>query len=184
MPESLDIIQRVDEDMRWGAPLLQKTSGREDLKLFEKNHWPLMRLLIHTRFVLHAYMPDLTFQSARDYFVAQHPVQGPNGEERPSQDEWRQWDGAKRSSWYQQNFARSEGELVPKLNEDLREAEDLIFQEDSVSPGGVGYDDIVFFCRVRYLPLIHGVKPGPKLDAYIKAMSRRCDLPLLSSTAS
>lgn len=40
-----------------------------------------------------------------------------------------QWDGAKRSSWYQQNFARSEGELVPKLNEDLREAEDLIFQD-------------------------------------------------------
>jgi len=35
---------------------------------------------------------DLTFQSAREYFVAQHPVQGPNGEERPHQDEWRSLD--------------------------------------------------------------------------------------------
>lgn len=26
---------------RWGLPLLQKASGREDLKLFEKNHWSL-----------------------------------------------------------------------------------------------------------------------------------------------
>ena len=48
-----------------------------------------MRQLVHTRFVLDAYMPDLTFQSAREYFVAQHPIQGPNGEERPKQDEWR-----------------------------------------------------------------------------------------------
>lgn len=179
-PESLDMIKRVDEDARWGPPLLQKASGREDLKLFEKNHWPLMRLLIHTRFV-HAYMPDLTFQSAREYFVAQHPVQGPNGEERPHQDEWRSWDQAKRFSWYQQNLQRSDKELIPKLNEDLKEAEDLIFQEDSVSPGGVGYDDVIFFCRVRYLPLILGLKPGPKLEAYIKGMSQRCDIPLLTT---
>ena len=39
--------------------------------------------------VIHFSWQDLTFQSAREYFVAQHPVQGPNGEARPDQDEWR-----------------------------------------------------------------------------------------------
>lgn len=44
-----------------------------------------------------------------------------------------------------------------------------------------GYDDVVFFCRVRYLPLIQGLQPGPKLDSYIKEMSKRCDIPRLSN---
>ena len=44
---------------------------------------------------------------------------------------WGSWDQAKRFSWYQQNLQRSDKELIPKLNEDLKEAEDLIFQDEN-----------------------------------------------------
>ena len=44
---------------------------------------------------------------------------------------WGSWDQAKRFSWYQQNLQRSDKELIPKLNEDLKEAEDLIFQDQN-----------------------------------------------------
>ncbi|CAK9108832.1 Glutaredoxin 2 (Grx2) [Durusdinium trenchii] len=180
MPESLDIIKRIDDDSRWGPPILQASSGREDLKLFEKKHWPLMRLLIHTR-LLHAYVPDLVFRSARDYFIDQHPIQGPSGEERPNIELWRSWEPSLRRSWYQQHFEKRH--LVETLSQELLEAEPLIHHEAHVSPGGLSYDDVMFFGRVRYLPLIDGLQMGPKLHQYIQVMSEQTEIPLLSRTA-
>ena len=68
---------------------------------------------------------------------------------------------------------------LPQLNAALAEAEPLIASADGVSPGGVGYDDIAFFGRLRYVALVRGARCGPRLEAYLHRMSERCDVPLL-----
>jgi len=181
MGESLDIVKRLDEDPTWGAPLLQPASGREDLRDFEKNHWPLMRLLLHTRFV-RVYLPELALKGGRDYFITQHPVEGPAGEPRPEAAVWKSWDHDTRLSWYNHHFENS-GPLIARLNKEFQALETLIHSEDSVSPGGVGYDDIIFFCRMRPITLVKGVQLGPKAAAYLEKMSVRTDIPLLTCMA-
>eukprot|EP00913_Durusdinium_trenchii_P002863 g2651.t1 len=72
---------------------------------------------------------------------------------------------------------------VDARSQELLEAEPLIHHEAHVSPGGLSYDDVMFFGRVRYLPLIDGLQMGPKLHQYIQVMSEQTEIPLLSRTA-
>jgi len=182
MPESMDIIKRIDEDPTWGPPMMQPASGRPDLKEFEAKHWPTIRRLLHTRFVK-VPLPDLTSQGARDYFINQHPVEGPAGEARPDAKVWKEeFDFAKKVAWYDYHLEHSEP-VIAGLNADLAALEQLIHSEHSVTASGVGYDDVIFFCRMRPITLVKGIKLGPKFAAYLENMSLKTDIPLLTSMA-
>jgi len=181
MGESLDIVRRMDLDPTWGPGLLLPASGREDLKEFEQVNWPLMRLLLHTRFT-RVYLPELALKGGRDYFVNQHPVEGPAGEPRPDAAVWKSWDQAKQLSWYDHHYTNSEP-LIARLNKALQALETLIHSEESVSHGGVSYDDVLLFCRLRPIHIIKGVELGPKAAAYLQRMSTRTNIPLLESMA-
>jgi glutaredoxin 2 len=153
------------------------------LKDFESKNWPIMRTLLHARF-LEVPLPDLATKSARDYFANRHPIPlpGDSTDDRPSQQIWDSLDEADRKSAYK-NHLQSNAPKIAKLNAVLPELENLIHSEDSVSPGGVGYDDVVFFCRMRYITLVKGIKLGAKTTAYLERMSERSDIPLLSKMA-
>jgi len=181
MAESLDIVKVLDQSQSWGPPLLQPASGRHDLKEFLDTCWPLIRPLIHTRFV-RVNLPDLALKGGREYFITQHSHQGPSGEGTPEKETWRGWTQSKREAWYDNHFTHS-SPLVTQLSTALLAAEPLIHSPCSVSPGGVGYDDIIFFSRMRMVTIIKGLELGPKLAAYLRSMSEQTDMPSFASMA-
>merc|ERR1712039_7737 len=163
-----------------GPPIMQPSSGRQDLKDFENKNWPHMRTLLHTRF-MQVPLPDLALQSSRTYFMNRHPLPIPGDltGDRPSQQVWDSWDDAKRASIYDYHL-QSNAPKIDQLNDVFPELEMLIYSEENVSQGGVGYDDVVFFCRMRYITLVDGIKLGKKATAYLERMSERTDIPLLT----
>lgn len=181
MAESLDIVRRLDQDATWGPPLLQPATGREDLAAFDRENWPVVRNLVHTR-LMHAPLPDLALKSARDYFMDRHPLEDPSTGVRLAQSEWGNMDQASRVALYKHHMADTSriafvnASVVPSL-------EQLLHSEESVSPGGVGYDDVLLFGRMRYITLVRGVELGPKTKAYLANMSEKTDIPLLSAMA-
>merc|ERR1712032_1037553 len=168
MGESLDIIHRIDEDPKWGPPVMQAASGRQDLKDFESKNWPIMRTLIHARF-MQVPMPDLASKRSRDYFMNRHPLPLPDDStgDRPSQQKWDSWDDAKRASLYSFHL-QSNAPKIAQLNAAFLELENLIHSEDSVSSGGIGYDDVMFFSRMRYITLVKGIQMCEKATAYLE----------------
>merc|ERR1712039_85284 len=105
------------------------------------------------------------------------------GEDRPDAKVWKQeFDFAKKVAWYDHHLEHSEP-VIARLNADLASLEDLIHSEHSVTSSGVGYDDVIFFCRMRPITLVKGIQLGPKFVAYLENMSAKTDIPLLTSMA-
>jgi len=181
MAESLDIVRRIDEDPTWGSALLQPSTGREDLKAWMKGVSGVMRLLARPRYPK-GYFPEFAFQRAREAFVRNHPIADPETGVIPGKEEWLQIGPDVWNKWYAQHLENTPA-LLEQLNPALAELENLIHHGDSVSPGGVGYDDIAFFDRLRGTTLVKGVQLGPKATAYLKSMSHQTDIPLFWALA-
>lgn len=181
MGESLDIVKKIDEDPEWGAPVLKPESGREDLKAWQKKVSGVMRLLARPRYPK-GFFPEFAFARAALAFVRNHPIADPETGEIPDKPTWFDMGPDVWNSWYGYHIGKT-SEYLKELNEALKEVEDLIDSEESVSPGGVGYDDIVFWDRLRGATLVKGVQFGPKAKAYVENMSKRCDVPLLDVMA-
>mmetsp|Transcript_25026 Transcript_25026/g.98874 ORF Transcript_25026/g.98874 Transcript_25026/m.98874 type:complete len:107 (-) Transcript_25026:360-680(-) len=90
---------------------------------------------------------------------------------------------AKNHKTYDEMLPKTD-ELLASFNESLKELEDMMDSDESVSPGGIGYDDIELFPRVRGYTMVKGVVLPPKLKAYAEKMSERCDIPLFYYCAS
>lgn len=181
MPESLDIVRRIDEDPEWGAPLLKPASGREDLKAWLQEVDEVMRLLVRPRYP-RAYFPEFAWQRSRDAYVRNHPIADPETGSVPSREEWLARGPNTWNTWYAAHLENT-GPLLEKLNAALLDLETLVQGQESVSAGGVGYDDITFWDRLRGLTLVRGLNLGPQAKAYVERMSVKTDIPLLTSMA-
>lgn len=78
MPESMDIVKRVDEDPRWGPPLLKPATNREDIKAFFDSIADLSRRCTRPRFAQSAVLPEFHTPQARAAFVRNHPLKPPS----------------------------------------------------------------------------------------------------------
>jgi glutaredoxin 2 len=78
MPESMDIVRRVDEDPRWGPPLLKPASGRGDIAAFFASIADLSRRCTRPRFAQSAILPEFHTAAAREAFVRNHPLKPPS----------------------------------------------------------------------------------------------------------
>lgn len=78
MPESMDIVKRVDEDARWGPPLLKPASNREDIKAFFESIADLSRRCTRPRFAQSSVLPEFHTPAARAAFVRNHPLKPPS----------------------------------------------------------------------------------------------------------
>jgi len=182
MPESLDIVKRVDEDPEWGPPLLKPASDREDLQAWVKKTSMTFRCLLRPRVAL-GFFPEFAFKRARDAYVMNHPVPDPETRESPEKESWKKLGPDTWNAWYAAHLANSEA-LVKELQEPIAELESLIHSEESVSPGGLSYDDITFFDSLRAASQVKGLEFGPKALAYMKSMSKRSDVALLFDIAT
>jgi glutaredoxin 2 len=169
--ESLDIVKAVDEDPAYGSPVLKPATGRTDIDEWVKSTKSLMGKLSRPRYI-QTYLPEFAFKSARDMFVLNHPIDKTKyskGDEGIFEE-------------YKEALAQSD-ELLAAANEKIQEVVGMIDSVDSVSPGGLSYDDITFFARFRGFTVIKGLKLGPKLSAYLENMAAKSEIPLLTGMA-
>ena len=75
--------------------------------------------------------------------------------------------------------ALADAALVPAMNRFLGELDALVESEEHISPGGVSYDDILYFPHLRTLSLVRGLEFPPRTRAYMERMSEKADVPLL-----
>lgn len=173
MGESLDIIAYFDENPEFGPTnMFAPSSGRADIKAWMKSVKDLLRLLHRPRYMLAA-LPEFQQKDSRDYFIMGHPV--------PPYDkpEWKDPAfGQERRVTEYGNAMRQTPELLPKLNEALQELEGLIYSERYCTQGGLSYDDIDLWARLRSVTLVRGAQFGPKTLAYLKNLSEAGDVPL------
>eukprot|EP00217_Crustomastix_stigmatica_P011731 CAMPEP_0183791970 /NCGR_PEP_ID=MMETSP0803_2-20130417/2237_1 /TAXON_ID=195967 /ORGANISM="Crustomastix stigmata, Strain CCMP3273" /LENGTH=282 /DNA_ID=CAMNT_0026036309 /DNA_START=35 /DNA_END=883 /DNA_ORIENTATION=- len=173
MGESLDIIAYFDESEEFGATgAFAAASGRDDIKAWMKSVKDLLRLLHRPRYMMAA-LPEFQQKDSRDYFVMGHPV--------PPFDkpEWKDEAFGQEKRWEEFNKAfEMTPELLPQLNEALAKLEGLIYSEDYCTEGGLSYDDIDLWARLRSITLVKGAEFGPKTKAYLENLSERGDIPL------
>jgi len=171
MIESMDIVKAVDNDPMYGAPILNPSSGRTDYNDWVKSIKEVMGRLSRPRYI-QAYLPEFAFQSSRDTFVLNHPIDKKRfskGDEGIFQE-------------YEEALTRT-GEDIAFLNNKLVEVEDMIYGPHCVTEGGISYDDIEFFARFRGLTLIKGLRMGPKLTTYLDNMAKMTQVPLYTAMA-
>ena len=169
MAESLDIIAKVDTENK-----IAPGSGRTDLKAWQKSVQTLLRKLQRPRYVK-VPLPEFMKKSGRDAFVANHQM--PPYEKS-------EWKGVAdfaledKYAKYEEAFAMT-GELLPELNEKLKELDALIYSSEACTEGiGFSYDDVDLWARLRSLTVIKGAEIGPKTRAYLDYYEKKGDTPL------
>ena len=74
MPESLDIISKVDSDPTFGpVGLFKPLSKRADWVAWQSKHAELMRELQRSRYVM-SVLPEFYSVDGKDAFVKNHPI--------------------------------------------------------------------------------------------------------------
>jgi len=167
MMESLDIIGKMDTE-----GLFKPASGRTDLKAWQKSVQTIMRKLQRPRYVK-VPLPEFMQKAGRDAFVANHQM--PPFEKA----EWKTGDMTIEAKYakYEEALVES-AELVPELSKALLELEPLIFSAEYCTEGGLSYDDIDLWARLRSMTLIKGLEIPPKIRAYLDHFEATGDVPL------
>jgi len=178
MNESLDIVQFFDKNEKYGpTDAIAPMSERTDIKAWMKSTQSLLRLLHRPRY-MKAPLPEFQQQDSLDYFVSGHQL--PPFEKAAWKEEL---DMATKWEKYEEAMARTP-ELLPELNQKLKELDGLIHCEHYCTEGiGFSYDDVDLWARLRSLTLVKGADFGPKTRAYLDNLSKRCDVPLYDCMA-
>jgi glutaredoxin 2 len=179
MNESLDIIKLVESDERFGpTDVFLPSTGREDIKAWQKSVQVLLRVLQRPRYVATGLMPEFQQLDGRHAFIMNHqlpPYEKSEWKENMSVEE--------RLSIYAEAMAKDPTDNIEELNLKLVELDDIIFAEYHCSPGGLSYDDIDLFSRLRSITIIKDVIWPKKLRAYMDNMSELGDVPLYDEMA-
>lgn len=176
MPESLDIIAKVDSDPAYGQiGIFKPMSGRADIKNWQNAYADANRLLQRPRY-MRTVLPEFMQQDAKDAFVKNHPVP-PFGK-----DEWKALTKAEQWAQFEKAYVGS-GELIEDVNEGLIELDKMIYSKDYCTEGGLSLDDIDLWSRLRSLTLVKGVVWPAKLRAYMDHFSVAGDVPLYDMLA-
>jgi len=168
MMESLDIIAKVDTEGK-----IAPASGRTDLKAWQKSVQTLLRKLQRPRYVM-VPLPEFMQKAGRDAFVSNHQM--PPYEK----SEWKgnpDFPLSDKYAKYEEAFGET-ASLLPELNEKLKELEGLICCEDCCTEGGLSYDDIDLWARLRSLTVIKGIEYPPKVRSYLDHFEQAGDVPL------
>ena len=178
MPESMDIIKLVDSDERFGTPsFFQPATGRTDLKEWQTSTRDLLRVLQRPRYVATGLMPEFQQLDGRHAFVGKHEMPPYNKEE------WKELELKEKLAIYAEAMAKDPAGDIEELNRKLVELDDVVHCEYYCSPGGLSYDDIDLFSRLRSITIIRGVEWPTKLRQYMNNLSELGDVPLYDEMA-
>eukprot|EP00636_Phaeomonas_parva_P004160 CAMPEP_0118849990 /NCGR_PEP_ID=MMETSP1163-20130328/59_1 /TAXON_ID=124430 /ORGANISM="Phaeomonas parva, Strain CCMP2877" /LENGTH=275 /DNA_ID=CAMNT_0006782185 /DNA_START=123 /DNA_END=950 /DNA_ORIENTATION=+ len=180
MGESMDIIKKVDADEAYGETgYFKEASGRKDIGAWQKKYATQFRLLQRPRYVHpQSVLPEFQQREAREYFMRGHFVPL-DGHDKKS---FKELPMEKIQAYYEQAISMSP-ELIEEVSAGLLELEPLIHCEEYCTEGGLSYDDVDLWARLRSISLIKGLKVPPKVDAYMRKLSEASDVPLYWNTA-
>jgi glutaredoxin 2 len=179
MAESLDIIQFTESDSRFGpTQVIKPATDRADIRAWQKSVQDLLRGLQRPRYVATGLLPEFQQLDGRHAFIKNHQLP-------PwSKSEWRNDISLEeRIAHYEAAFFKDPASDIEELNRKLVELNDVLFSEHHCSEGGLSYDDIDLFSRLRSVTIIKDVTWPAKLRAYMDNMSALGDVPLYDSMA-
>lgn len=186
MMESLDIIEKVAADDRFGAPdQIKPATGRTDIKAWQKSVQVMLRTLQRPRYVATGLMPEFQQLDGRHAFIKNHQLppyekkewKGDGTDENPGMpmDE--------KLKLYAEAMAKDPAPLVEDLNAKLVELDDMVYSEHYCSEGGLSMDDIDLWARLRSVTIVKGVKWPEKLGNYMSNLSELGDVPMYDEMA-
>lgn len=186
MGESLDIIEKVDSDERFGATgQILPATGRKDIKAWQKSIQTLLRTLQRPRYVATGLLPEFQQIDGRHAFIKNHQLppyekpewKGDGTDENPGMDM------DEKLKLYAEAMSMDPTALIEDLNAKLVELDDLIFSEHHCSEVGLSMDDIDLWARLRSITIIKGVQWPSKLRIYMDNLSALGDVPLYDEMA-
>jgi len=186
MGESLDIIEKVDSDDRFGTTgQILPVTGRKDIKAWQKSVQILLRTLQRPRYVATGLLPEFQQLDGRHAFIKNHQLppyekpewKGDGTDENPGIDM------DEKLKLYAEAMAKDPAPLLEDLNAKLIELDDMVYSEHHCSEGGISMDDIDLWARLRSITIIKGVQWPEKLRTYMDNLSTLGDVPLYDQMA-
>lgn len=157
MTESLDICAAVDGDERYGpSGRFAAASDRKDISEWLDELADPIRRLTRVRFS-RAPLPEFTFADARAAYVRNHPLKEPAD--------------------YDDNFARSQ-QYIDAVQKRLDHLAGMIHSPEHCTEGGLSYDDVTLFPRLRSLTIIKDLKLPQRIRDYLEWHSTNAEIPL------
>lgn len=172
MAESLDIIKRIDEDVKFGSALFKPATGTFEpwLKLAKEANGLAQR----PRYMMSPTLPEFATADARDTFVKNHPLG------TFTKADWKALDGTRRWQLYSESYDLSLKQL-DTISANLADLDKMIHSDCFAVETGLSYDDIDLWSRLRSVTLIKGVVWPDKLKRYMDNLSELGDVPLMWS---
>jgi len=181
MPESMDICKLADGDDRLGPTgVILPATGRTDLKDWQASVRDLLRCLQRPRYVATGLLPEFQQLDARHAFVANHQMPP------YTKDEWKssgKMSMEEKLDVYAEAMAKDPAGDIEELNRKLVELDDILCSHHHCSPGGLSYDDVDLFARLRSITIIKDVEWPAKLRRYMDGMAELSDIPLYDQMA-
>jgi glutaredoxin 2 len=186
MGESLDIIEKVDSDERFGnTGQILPATGRKDIKAWQKSVQTLLRTLQRPRYVATGLLPEFQQLDGRHAFIKNHQLppyekpewKGDGSEENPGMPM------DQKLKLYAEAMATDPAPLLEDLNAKLIELDDMVYSEHYCSEGGLSMDDIDLWSRLRSITIVKGVQWPSKLRSYMDNLSALGDVPLYDEMA-
>mmetsp|Transcript_32728 Transcript_32728/g.79537 ORF Transcript_32728/g.79537 Transcript_32728/m.79537 type:complete len:337 (-) Transcript_32728:473-1483(-) len=181
MAESMDIIELMDSDERFGPTgVLKPASGRTDLKEWQKSVQSLLRTLQRPRYVATGLLPEFQQLDARHAFINNHQL--PPYEK----SEWKnsgELSLEEKLQVYADAMESDPAPLIEELNARLIALDDIVYCENYCTEGGMSLDDIDLWARLRSITIISGVEWPKGLRKYMENISELADVPLYDAMA-
>ena len=175
----MDIIKLIDNDERFGPiHAIKPSSGRTDLKSWQKSVQSLLRTLQRPRYVATGLLPEFQQLDSRHAFIAKHQL--------PPYDkaEWREMDDMEEKlQIYADELSSDPAPMIEELSARLVELDDIIYCDEYCTEGGFSLDDIDLWARLRSITIINGVQWPKKLRKYMDNLSELGDIPLYDELA-
>lgn len=157
MAESLEICETIDSNPEFGEPFFRPLSGRSDIEEWMTKMADPMRRLTRVRYARGPF-PEFAFEDGRQAYVRNHPLENPSS--------------------YEENFAMSDA-LVKDVQDAMVELEGMIFSKEFCTEGGISYDDILLFAKLRSLTIVKGLVFPKAIREYVEYQAAIADIPLL-----
>jgi glutaredoxin 2 len=184
MGESLDIIEKVDSDERFGTTgQILPATGRKDVKAWQKSVQTLLRTLQRPRYVATGLLPEFQQLDGRHAFIKNHQLPPFEKPEWKGDSENPGMPMEEKLKLYAEAMAKDPAPLLEDLNAKLIELDDMLFCEHYCSEGGFSMDDIDLWARLRSITIIKGVQWPEKLRKYMDNLSALGDVPLYDQMA-
>jgi glutaredoxin 2 len=180
MGESLDIIELIDNDERFGrVNVIKPVSGRKDLKAWQKSVQSLLRTLQRPRYVASGLLPEFQQLDSRHAFIKNHQL--PPYEKI----EWKEGDMEmeEKLDIYAESMNNDPTNMVEELSAKLVELDDIVFSQHYCTEGGLSLDDVDLWARLRSITIIKGVQWPKGLRKYMDNFAELADVPLYDELA-